>query len=239
MVPLYHCRNARSPGTDCIAASSRKSLARVTTSRVIAESIDKGEKLLYEGAQGAMLDIDNGTYPFVTSSNTTIGSAYTGTGVFVDFDHRVGVLKAYTTRVGNGPFPTEQANETGYKLREKGREYGATTGRPRRCGWLDLELVGRAFRMNGFNAIALTKLDCLSVIDEIKVAVGRDLNGQPAYKEFESWEEDIGSAQTYEELPSSCRGYVEFIEDELKAPVVLISTGQSREKTIVRSQLWE
>jgi adenylosuccinate synthase len=207
-------------------------------SDVIARAVADDKKLLYEGAQGAMLDIDHGSYPFVTSSNTTIGSAYSGTGVFVEFDYRVAVLKAYSTRVGNGPFPTEQANATGYKLRERGGEYGATTGRPRRCGWLDLELVREAFRMNGFNAIALTKVDCLSAVDMIKVAVGRDEKGDPVYREFDSWDNGVGSAGTFEELPSNCRAYIEFIEEELVSPVALISTGQGREQTIARRRLW-
>jgi adenylosuccinate synthase len=209
------------------------------TAIMISEALGDGLNVLYEGAQGAMLDIDSGSYPFVTSSTTTIGSAYSGTGVFTEFEHRLAVLKAYSTRVGNGPFPTEQPNETGYKLRERGREYGATTGRPRRCGWLDLELVKKAFMMNGFDAVALTKLDCLSVVEKIMVAVGRDKTGEPVYREFESWEEDISSVENYDELPRSCRTYVEFIEDELKSPVVLISIGRSRDQTIERSRLWE
>ncbi|HBY18388.1 MAG: Adenylosuccinate synthetase, partial [Marinimicrobia bacterium 46_43] len=132
------------------------------TASVIARAVTSNKEVLYEGAQGTLLDIDHGTYPFVTSSSTTIGGAYTGSGVYVHFDRRIGIVKSYTTRVGEGPFPTEIFDENGEKLRQNGHEFGTTTGRPRRCGWLDLPLLKKAIRINGFNTLVLTKISCLS-----------------------------------------------------------------------------
>ena len=146
---------------------------------LISDAISSDKSILYEGAQGAFLDVDHGTYPFVTSSNTTIGGAYSGGGVYLEFEKRIGIVKAYTTRVGAGPFPTELKDEVGEKLREKGREFGATTGRPRRCGWLDLHLLKRSCITNGFNYIVLTKLDCLNGFETLKVSVDYDDKNQP------------------------------------------------------------
>jgi adenylosuccinate synthase len=195
-----------------------------------------GGNVLYEGAQGTFLDVDHGTYPFVTSSTTTIGGALSGGGVYVPFDRRIAVLKAYTTRVGEGPFPTELADATGDRLREVGREYGATTGRPRRCGWLDLHLCQRAFVVNGFNYIALTKLDCLSGMPTVRVAVGRYPDGTPEYVHVPGWEASIAGATSFAELPSQAQRYVELIEHSLGAPVGMISTGPDRHDTIIREQ---
>ena len=194
--------------------------------------------LLFEGAQGTMLDLDNGTYPFVTSSSTTIGGAYTGSGVFVDFGTRLAVVKAYTTRVGNGPFPTELEDEVGARLRDTGREYGATTGRPRRCGWLDLVLLEEAARANGFTGLALTKLDCLSGLPRLKVAVARTAGGQPMYHELAGWDEPIRDVDSLDALPAACRGYVAFIEERLGVPVDLLSVGPDRDETLVRKAPW-
>jgi adenylosuccinate synthase len=204
---------------------------------IISAAIKRGENILYEGAQGTMLDIDHGTYPFVTSSNTTIGGAYTGGGVFLEFDKRIGIVKAYTTRVGEGPFPTELKNEIGERLRENGHEYGATTGRPRRGGWLDLHLLKRSFIINGFNYIVLTKLDCLTGFEKIKAAVKYNGKNEPVYREFPGWTEDIVGITRYDELPENCRKYIEFLEEYVKTPIGLISTGSDRKQVIFRERL--
>ena len=204
--------------------------------------------LLYEGAQGTLLDIDHGTYPFVTSSNPTIGGAFAGTGVYIPFDHIIGIMKAYTTRVGNGPFPTEQENKLGEKLRKKGGEFGTTTGRPRRCGWLDLFAAKYSVMTNGINEISLTKLDVLDEEETIKVCVGYELNGKeiefddfspsrmheyiPIYKELSGWNKDITDSRNQEDLPENAINYIKFIEDYLKVSVVRVGVGQRRDQTV-------
>ncbi|MHB2153415.1 adenylosuccinate synthase [Calditrichota bacterium GD2] len=208
------------------------------TVELIHSYLNKKANILYEGAQGAMLDVDHGTYPFVTSSSTTIGGAFTGGGVFLEFDKRIGLVKAYTTRVGEGPFPTELNDETGEKLREKGHEFGATTGRPRRCGWLDLKLVKRAQIINGFNYITLSKLSCLSGFETIKIAVDYDSAGQPVYRSFPGWEQEIEGVTEWQDLPQNAREYVRFIEDYLQTPIGLVSTGPDRNHVIYRQPLW-
>jgi adenylosuccinate synthase len=234
----------RWPGREALIAPLEQAARRlapfISDARdAVAEAARREDQpLLFEGAQGTMLDLDNGTYPFVTSSSTTIGGAYAGSGVFVDFDTRLAVVKAYTTRVGNGPFPTELDNEIGARLRDTGREYGATTGRPRRCGWLDLVLLDEATRANGFTGLALTKLDCLSGLPLLKVAVDRTAAGQPAYHELEGWGEDIRGATTPDELPRACRAYVAFIEERLGVPVDLLSIGPDRDETLVMRAPW-
>jgi len=204
---------------------------------IIFSTVQEGKEVVYEGAQGTYLDIDHGTYPFVTSSNTTIGGAFSGSGVYVKFDKIIGIMKAYTTRVGEGPFPTEQTNDIGELLRKKGGEYGATTGRPRRCGWLDLNLVKRAIKINGFNYLVLTKLDCLSGFEKIKVAVAYDGNNEPVYKELPGWESSIDGVRKFNELPSNCRSYIEFINDFLSIPIAIISTGPDSKDVIVQEKL--
>ncbi len=187
--------------------AARDLLPYVTdTAPVIAEAVCSGKNVLYEGAQGTMLDIDHGTYPFVTSSNTSIGGAYTGGGVFVDFKYRIGVVKTYTTRVGEGPFPTELHDADGDKLRKQGNEFGATTGRPRRCGWLDIPLLKKAIRINGFNTLVLTKISCLSGFEKIKAAVGRK-DGKPLYETFDGWEKPVEGITRWDDLPENCRRY--------------------------------
>ena len=208
------------------------------TVELIHSYLDKKANILYEGAQGTMLDVDHGTYPFVTSSSTTIGGAFTGGGVFLQFDRRIGLVKAYTTRVGEGPFPTELNDEIGEKLREKGHEFGATTGRPRRCGWLDLKLVKRAAVINGFNYISLSKLSCLSGFENIKVAVDYDSSGKPVYQTFAGWQEEIEGVTDWQDLPENARHYVQFIEDYLQVPIGLVSTGPDRNHAIFRQPLW-
>uniref|UniRef100_A0A669C5G1 Adenylosuccinate synthetase n=1 Tax=Oreochromis niloticus TaxID=8128 RepID=A0A669C5G1_ORENI len=207
------------------------------------------KKILVEGANAALLDIDFGTYPFVTSSNCTVGGVCTGLGVPPSYVGRVyGVVKAYTTRVGVGAFPTEQDNETGNLLQSRGREFGVTTGRRRRCGWLDLILVRYAHMVNGFSAIALTKLDILDTLPEIKVAVAYKINGQPLpsfpanmdvltqvkveYETLPGWCCSTETARSFEELPVQAQNYIRFIEDFLQVPVKWVGVGKSRESII-------
>ena len=205
---------------------------------VIYSFMKKDANILYEGAQGTFLDIDHGTYPFVTSSSTSIGGAYTGSGVFMEFDKRIGIVKAYTTRVGEGPFPTELHDATGEKLRKNGNEFGATTGRPRRCGWLDLKLLKRSFMINGFNYISLSKLSCLSGFKKILAAVDYDSKGKPVYKEFPGWEEEVEGITDISKLPANCVKYIDFIEDYLETPIGMISTGPDRNNIIFKEELF-
>ncbi|WP_064590913.1 adenylosuccinate synthase [Streptobacillus moniliformis] len=219
----------------------------------INQAVIEGKKVLFEGAQALMLDIDYGTYPYVTTSSPTAGGACTGSGVSPNKINRVlGVMKAYTTRVGEGPFPTELNNEIGENLRTIGHEFGATTGRPRRCGWLDLVIGKYATLINGLTDIVLTKLDVLTGLEVIKVAIAYDINGKVhqtypgnlrksqeieiIYKEFPGWTEDITKIKNYEELPENCKRYVEFIESYLETPISLISVGPSREQNIYRGE---
>lgn len=221
------------------------------TQGFVDEMREAGKAILVEGANGALLDIDFGTYPYVTSSNTTVGGACTGLGIPPTVvSNVIGVVKAYQTRVGAGPFPTEQLNEIGEQLQQIGQEVGVTTGRSRRCGWLDLFLLRRSSKINGFTAIALTKLDILDSFKELKVAVGYKLEGEelkvhPAeaedwdkveveYRVFPGWESETAGIRKFEELPEKCRQYVEFIEDFIKVPIKWIGVGADRESLIVR-----
>ena len=220
----------------------------------INEAIEEGKTVLFEGAQALMLDIDYGTYPSVTSSSPTAGGVTVGTGVSPKKINRIlGVMKAYTTRVGEGPFPTELSDETGEKLRTVGHEYGATTGRPRRCGWLDLVIGKYAVLIDGLTDIVLTKLDVLTGFDKIKVAVGYEINGKiynsyPGnlrksenpkiiYDELDGWKEDITKVKNYDDLPENCKKYVEYIEKKLKCNVSMISVGPERSQNIYRYDL--
>ncbi len=208
------------------------------------------KKILFEGAQGSLLDIDFGTYPFVTSSNPTVGGVFSGTGLtHKALDNAIGVMKAYTTRVGNGPFPTELTDEKGESIRQTGNEFGATTGRPRRCGWLDLVVVKYAAMLSGLDEIAMTKIDVLDGLETIDVCIGYEYEGRkigfipshldefakckPVYKTFDGWKntKHIGS---YDELPDNAKRYIEFIEKFLGIPVSMISTGAKRSETIFR-----
>jgi len=204
----------------------------------IADFVARDANILFEGAQGTFLDIDHGTYPFVTSSSTSIGGAFTGGGVFVEFDKRIGIVKAYTTRVGEGPFPTELFDEAGKQLQKNGNEFGATTGRPRRCGWLDLKMLKRSFIINGFNYVSLSKISCLSGFETIKAAVDYDAQGHPVYEEFPGWNEEVEGATSLEQLPKNCKNYIDFIEEYLGVPIGMISTGPKRRDIIFKEELF-
>jgi adenylosuccinate synthase len=216
---------------------------------VANDMLDRDVKMLAEGAQGSMLDIDFGTYPFVTSSTTLCAGVCTGLGVA---PHRIGevygIFKAYCTRVGSGPFPTELFDEDGQKMREIGREYGSTTGRPRRCGWLDMVALKYAVMMNGVTGLIMMKSDILNTFEKIKVCVGYVVEGAelnyfpyetneeitPIYKEFKGWQSDIRDIRDYSLFPAEFKQYVEFIEEQTGVPVKIISVGPDREETVVR-----
>jgi adenylosuccinate synthase len=212
-----------------------------------------GRNMLFEGAQGTHLDIDHGTYPFVTSSNTVAGNACCGAGIGPTRIHGVvGVVKAYTTRVGGGPFPSELLEETGEHLRKVGGEFGATTGRPRRCGWLDMVVVKSAVRLNGLSSLAITKLDVLTGIPKLKVAVSYTCRGlrldtvppeldalaacEPVLEDFPGWEEDISKVRKLEDLPQNTRNYLKAIEQISGVPICMVSVGPGREETIMIRQ---
>ena len=212
--------------------------------------IGEGGKVLFEGAQGALLDVDHGTYPYVTSSNSTAGGASIGTGVPpTSIDGAIGVVKAYTTRVGEGPMPTELGGSVGHHLRDRGHEFGTTTGRPRRCGWLDLVVLRHAARVNGARCLALTKIDVLDEVDELQVCVGYRIAGEvvrdlpaaihrlaaaePVYRAFPGWKQDTRRVLERSELPQAARDYIDFLEQDLDAGADLISSGPRREETVV------
>ena len=226
---------------------------RITNGTVlINEQIRAGKRVMFEGAQGTMLDIDHGTYPFVTSSSTVAGGICIGLGVAPKHIHSViGVAKAYTTRVGGGAFPTELDNAHGEHLRGRGNEFGTVTGRPRRTGWLDLPVVRTSAMLNGLDAIALTKLDVLDEFDEIPVCTGYNVRGErwrtfpafavahddykPEYRVMKGWKSSTAGITSYDELPAAAKDYIKFIEDETECPATIISTGSRREETIVRN----
>lgn len=210
----------------------------------------QGKTILFEGAQGVMLDVDHGTYPYVTSSNTVAAQAATGSGVGPKHVHYVlGITKAYTTRVGTGPFPTELDDETGRHLGEKGNEFGTTTGRKRRCGWFDAVLVRQAVKQAGIDGIALTKMDVLDGLETLKICVGYKIDGQdmeylpasvrsqhkaePVYREIEGWQESTKGVRSWSDLPAAAIKYVRMIEELIEAPVTLLSTSPEREDTIL------
>jgi adenylosuccinate synthase len=220
------------------------------TSIFLAQQIKEGKKVLFEGAQGTLLDVDHGTYPYVTSSSTVAGNACAGAGVGpTQIDLVLGTSKAYTTRVGEGPFPTELHDEIGGMLREKGGEYGATTGRPRRCGWFDAVVVRHAVRVNGLGGLAITKLDTLTGLATIKVCTAYRVDGemmaefpasvdlvahcQPVYEELEGWQEEIIGVREIKQLPAAAQRYLARIEELTQTPIHIVSVGAQRDQTII------
>ena len=217
-------------------------------------ALDAGRMVLFEGGQATLLDVDHGTYPFVTSSNATAAGACTGSGVGpTRVDRVVAVVKAYTTRVGEGPFPTELHDESGEWLRQRGGEYGTTTGRPRRCGWYDALITRYAARVNGVTDFVLTKLDTLTGLERIPVCVGYDVDGvrheelpvsqtdihhaRPVYEELEGWDEDISAARSFDELPAAAQRYVLALEEMSRSRISAVGVGPDREQTVVRHDL--
>jgi adenylosuccinate synthase len=222
------------------------------TTAYLLRAVDEGKRILFEGAQGTLLDIDHGTYPYVTSSNASAAGAWPGSGVPARaIGDILGVVKAYTTRVGEGPFPTELKDDIGSQIREQGHEYGTTTGRPRRCGWLDTFAIRYAARLNGIDGIVITLLDVLGGLPELRICTGYTLDGKPledfpddpatleqakpVLEGLEPWKEDISGARSYKDLPRATRAYVKRVEEVIGAPVRIISIGPSREQTIFRS----
>jgi adenylosuccinate synthase len=208
-----------------------------------------GKRILFEGAQGTMLDVDHGTYPFVTSSNTVAGQAATGSGIGIGaLNFVLGITKAYTTRVGSGPFPTELSDEIGQRIGEVGREFGTVTGRERRCGWFDAVMVRQAIKIAGIDGIALTKLDVLDGFDSLKICTSYELDGErldrfpasmraqslvkPVYETVDGWHESTRGARSWAELPASAVKYIRRVEELIDAPVSLLSTSPEREDTI-------
>ena len=210
----------------------------------------QGKRVMFEGAQGSLLDIDHGTYPYVTSSNTTVGGAMAGTGVGADaIDYVLGIAKAYATRVGGGPFPTELKDETGELIRQKGAEFGATTGRPRRCGWIDIVALKRAVAINGISGLCITKLDILDGMPSLKMCIAYQYRGkrteyapldaagwdecEPVYLEFPGWQETTAGITEWEKLPPAARAYLRALEELVGCPLAIVSTGPGREATMV------
>ena len=197
--------------------------------------VKEGKKILFEGAQGSMLDIDHGTYPYVTSSSTTAGGLSSGLGVGPkNIDSILGITKAYTTRVGEGPFQTELFDYNAKQLAKVGHEFGATTGRPRRCGWLDLKALETIVFINSVTNLCITKLDVLDSFTEIQVCIDYDEDQQPVYKTFTGWEQDTSNAKSFDDLPKAAQDYILFIEETLDCPVGMVSVGPSRDQTIYR-----
>jgi len=210
----------------------------------------QGDNIMFEGAQGTLLDIDHGTYPFVTSSNTTAGAAATGTGVGPgNFDYILGITKAYATRVGAGPFPTELFDEVGEHLAKRGHEFGATTGRARRCGWFDAVALRRSIQINSISGICITKLDVLDGLESIRVCTGYEISGnqqttppngaeafaacKPVYQELPGWHESTLGIKSYAALPANAQSYLQHLEEITETSVDLVSTGPDREETII------
>jgi adenylosuccinate synthase len=236
----------------------RKLLKQYVTDTTVFlhKSIDQNKSILFEGAQGTYLDIDHGTYPYVTSSNTVSGNMACGSGAPVSaIDYILGICKAYTTRVGEGPFPTELFGEEGEMIRKIGDEYGATTGRPRRCGWFDAIIVKRALKTNGINGLAIMKLDVLDSFDTIKVCVGYQAGKktytqppmklsdyeryEPIYEEFDGWKTSTRGVTTYEDLPLKAKRYLKILEALVETRIDIISTGPERESTIILNNPFE
>ncbi len=234
------------------ALKTLNGLKKINSEYYLNNALKEGKKILAEGAQGTLLDIDFGSYPFVTSSNTTTAGVCNGLGIAPSNVGKVfGIVKAYCTRVGSGPFPTELFDEDGQQLRDVGREYGSTTGRPRRCGWLDLPALKYAIMLNGVTELMMMKADVLDMFEEIKVAVKYEINGieteelpfdgtsgnieiNPIYKTFSGWQQKLDKIDSFEELPTNLSDYIKFIEKETGVPVKIVSVGPDRSETIVK-----
>jgi adenylosuccinate synthase len=227
-----------------------KSLDAVDSEHFLNNALLAGKKILAEGAQGTMLDIDFGTYPFVTSSNTVTAGTCTGLGIAPNkIGSVIGIFKAYCTRVGSGPFPTELLDEIGESIRQEGREFGSTTGRPRRCGWIDLVQLKYAIMINGVTELSMMKADVLSIFDHIKICTHYEIDGEkisefpydvndlditPIYIEMKGWKEDLTSLKCYEDSPEALKNYVLFLEKELNVPISLVSVGPDRQQTLLK-----
>ncbi len=250
--PVISADTVHAIWTDAKAVGEVLSKYITNCGALIENALKDKQAVLLEGAQGAMLDVDHGTYPYVTSSSTIAAGASQGTGIGpTHLRDVVGITKAYLTRVGDGPFPTEEDSETGEWIRQKGAEFGATTGRPRRCGWLDLVALKHAVRINGITRIAFTKLDVLNGLDTVKVCVGYRVRGkdvyevpvcdtdlssaQPMYEEYEGWGEIADNCQNIEDLPQQARAYIAAISEKIGVPMGLISIGPGRKQTIITS----
>jgi adenylosuccinate synthase len=257
LVKVYN-RKALDPAqvADGILAHGEKFAHRIADTRLLLnQALERGEMVLLEGSQGTLLDVDHGTYPFVTSSNPTAGGASAGSGIGpTRIDSVVGILKAYTTRVGSGPFPTELDDEMGERLRKTGGEFGVTTGRSRRTGWFDAVIARYAARVNGITDYFLTKLDVLSGLDAVPICVAYEVDGRrvddmpmtqtdlhhaiPVYEEMPGWWEDLSECRTFADLPARARAYVERLEVLSGAPITAIGVGPRRDQTIVRGDNW-
>ena len=251
--PMLESRGAEVPTVESVTKMLEPLTARIKgyicdTVELVHQALEQNKHFLLEGAQGAMLDIDHGTYPFVTSSNTVSGAACAGSGIGpTHIKEVVAITKAYTTRVGSGPFPTELMNANGDYMRNAGGEFGSTTGRPRRCGWFDAVVVKRSVQISGATRLAITKLDVLTGLNDIKVCVGYKLNGEditglpsldlenvePVYISVPGWEKDITDAKNLDDLPENARAYVRLLSKLVGCPVSLVSIGPDREQTIV------
>ena len=251
--PIIAHLGDQTPTVDAVLEAIEPTRARilpmlVDSQALVERAVRAKKKVVLEGAQGTLLDVDHGTYPFVTSSTPTAGGACVGAGIGpTRIDEVVGLVKAYTTRVGGGPFPTELHDEVGERIRKIGQEFGSVTGRPRRTGWLDLPALRYAARVNGLDALAITKLDVLTGLDEVKVCVAYETkNGRsnelpmdeldtvtPVYQSFPGWKQELGGARAMSDLPREARAYLEFVEREAECPYILVSVGPGREETIV------
>jgi len=250
MLPDFRPFDARAVADEYLAHAERmRPHVRETTSW-LHQALDGGRRLLFEGAQGSLLDVDHGSYPYVTSSNSSAAGIAAGSGVPTrHIDRWIGVVKAYTTRVGGGPFPTEQDNATGERIRRVGKEFGTVTGRPRRCGWFDAVAARRAARISGSTELAVMLLDVLTGIDLLNVAVAYEIDGKrtdelpsslaafeqcrPIYETLPGWNEDLCSVKTWSALPVHARDYVEFLGKRLRVPVTIVSVGPERRQTIL------
>jgi adenylosuccinate synthase len=251
--PIVRALGEQLPTADDVLAALEPFRVRIVpmlaaTQPMVERAIREGKKVILEGAQGTLLDVDHGTYPFVTSSTPTAGGACVGTGVGpTRIDEVIGLVKAYTTRVGSGPFPTELHDAIGERIRKVGAEFGSVTGRPRRTGWLDLPALRYAVSVNGLDGLALTKLDVLTGLDRIDVCVAYDApsgrttelpldeldRATPVYESMPGWSEELGRARSLDDLPKAARDYLQFIEERAECPLVLVSVGSRRDETIM------